>query len=327
MNLPVSVQAPHARLLDVVCGFPVALATWALWLALGLGYLGQKWWVFDLFANFRVQYMGAFALCVVLLTVARWRKSAIVALLGVAFTTATMAPYFQERVSASVPAQAFRVLTFNTWFRNDRMEKTVAFLLSSNADVVILQEVTATNVDSLARMLSSYPHRTFTPGARHGLAIFSRWPLRAEHLEVEPRMTRIARVEVDWQGTSLTIFAAHLNWPLGPRTANARKRELQTLAANVRTESKPVIVAGDFNLTPWSRHFDQFIADSGVADCAIGQGLLATWPSQVLPARIRIDHCFVSAHWHVHRVEVGPRLGSDHLPVIVDLELLRGVER
>ena len=306
-----------------MCGLPIALLTWALWIALGVGYLGLHAWIFDLFANFRVQYMGAFAVCVLLLTIVRWRKTAIIALLGVAFTTATMSPYFQERASTSVPEHGFRVLTFNTWFRNGNLEDTARFVRASNADVVILQEVTATNSESLVGLLHSYPHRAFSPGVRHGLAIFSRWPLRAEHLTVVPRNTRITRADIDWQGTSIVLFGAHLNWPLSRRSANAREQELQVLAAHARKETKPVIVAGDFNLTPWSRHFERFVADSRLIDCALGQGLLATWPSQMWPARIRIDHCFTSSHWRVHRVEVGRGLGSDHLPVIIDLELAR----
>lgn len=309
-------------MIGAVCGLPTALATWALWCAVGLGYLGLHAWIFDLFANFRVQYMALFALCVIVLTIVRWRKTAIVALLGVAFTTATMAPYFQERANTAPPLRTFRLLTFNTWFRNDNFARTAEFLQSSNADVVILQEVELANLEALAHLLPAYPHRTATPGVQHGVAIFSRWPLRAEHLSVPGGVTRLARTSVDWHGTPLTIFGAHLSWPLGARTTRARAIELEALAGNVREEVGPVLVAGDFNLTPWSRYFSRFVADSGLSDCAIGHGLLPTWPSQVLPLRIRIDHCFASEHWRVHRVAVGPKLGSDHLPVIVDLELV-----
>jgi endonuclease/exonuclease/phosphatase (EEP) superfamily protein YafD len=311
----------------VVSGLPAALATWGIWGALCIGSFGTRAWPFDLFANFRVQYMGLFALCVVALTVARWRKTALVALVGVAYTTATMGSYFRQHpLGQEIDPESnarFRLVTFNTWFRNEDLRPFAHYLHASDADVVVLQEVDVTRLDELAQLMPAYRYRTVTPDVRRVLAIFSRWPIEPEHMHLPNGITRITRVNLDWQGTRVAVFGAHLRWPLGEKKAWARAAELKMLAARARAEAGPVIVAGDFNLTPWSGYFERFIADSGLSDCATGQGLLATWPSQVLPVRIRIDHCFASQHWRVHRVSVGPKLGSDHLPVIADLELLR----
>jgi endonuclease/exonuclease/phosphatase (EEP) superfamily protein YafD len=310
-----------------VCGLPAAVATWGIWGALFIGSFGTRAWPFDLFANFRVQYMGLFALCVVALTIARWRKTAIVALIGVAYTTATMGPYFQERAPeesalGKQSAARFRLATFNTWFRNEDLRRFARYLQASDADVIVLQEVDVTRLEELAQLMPAYRYRTTTPDVRRVLAIFSRWPIEAEHLHLRNGITRMTRVNVEWQGSRIAVFGAHLRWPLGEKKAWARAAELKMLAARARAESGPVIVAGDFNLTPWSGYFDRFVAESALSDCAIGQGLLPTWPTQVLPVRIRIDHCFVSAHWRVQRVSLGPNLGSDHLPMIADLELI-----
>jgi endonuclease/exonuclease/phosphatase (EEP) superfamily protein YafD len=48
----------------------------------------------------------------------------------------------------------------------------------------------------------------------------------------------------------------------------------------------------------------------------------ATW-SYYLPYRLLIDHAFVSDEWLLRRREVGPALGSDHRPLIVDLARFR----
>lgn len=297
------------------------LLTWLLWVVLGLGHLGLHSWLLDLFANFRVQYMALFAACVVVLTIVRRRKTALVALMGVALTTATMAPYFQERPVVPASGERFRLLTFNVWYRNDDLSRALEFLQQAKADVVILQEVDAAQLPAIAQRLTAYPHHAMTPVRGHALAMFSRWPLRVEHLRLPMGATRIARATLDWNGTPLTIVGAHLSWPLGKRTAAARAAELQVLAQTVGRETGPVIVAGDFNLTPWSRHYERFTASSKLIDCAIGQGLLSSWPAQLPPLRIRIDLCFASAQWRVRDVAIGPKLGSDHLPVIVDLEL------
>jgi len=311
------------RAIDAVCGLPAMLLTWALWVAFALGYFGLHGWVFDVFANFRVQYMVLFALCVVVLTIVRRRKTALVALGGVVLTTATMAPYFQELPALTEPAAKFRLLTFNVWNRNGELERALEFLQRSDADVLILQEVNLARLDVLAQRLAAYPHRASVPMWGQGVAVFSRWPLRTDLIAGPAKTTRIARATLDWDGVPLTVFGVHLSWPLGGRNAAMRAAELEVLANATRNVAGPVLLAGDFNLTPWSRHHERFTRASGLIDCAIGQGLAPTWPSQAWPARIRIDLCFASPHWRVREMYIGPGFGSDHLPVIIDLELRR----
>ena len=312
------------RALLAVCGLPAALLVCAVWLAFVAGYLGLLAWPFDLFANFRVQYLWLFALCAVALAIARWRRMALVAFVGAAVTTASMAAYFSER-PASDPANAdFKLVTFNVWFRNDSVERAARVLERSRADVIVLQEVDLTQIDKLAAVLRSYPHHLQTPNVRYGLVVFSRTPLfDVEYYGIPGREMRITRARTRWNGVEIAIIGAHLSWPVSPMPAHQRARELDMIAERVRRETGPVMVAGDFNLTPWSPFFARFEERSRLANCARGHGVTGSWPSQVSLLRIRIDHCFASSHWNVRSVEIGPKLGSDHLPLIVHLELAR----
>jgi endonuclease/exonuclease/phosphatase (EEP) superfamily protein YafD len=311
-----------ARRLFAACGFPAAALAAFVWFAFLIGHLGTLLWPLDLLANFRVQYMGLFALCVVALTIARWRKMAIVALLGVAATTASMARYFPEAEHSVGGSVAFKLLTFNLWFRNDDVQRVASFLERSQADVIVLQEVDLSRLDELSRKLPSYPYHSQTPNVRRGLVLFSRTALSdVEHFEIPARVTRITRAKVAWRGANISVIGTHLRWPVSPAKARQRAWELGMIADRVRLETGPVVVAGDMNLTPWSRFFARFVERSGLRDCALGQGLLPTWPSQFIPVRIRIDHCFASSHWQVRNIDVASGLGSDHLPQTIDLEL------
>lgn len=305
-----------------MCALPAAIATWLAWAALALGHLGLYGWLFDLFANFRVQYLALFALCALVLGIARWRRSAWLALLGVTYTTATLAPYFPRSHAVAAGAQSFRLVTFNVWHRNDRWREFADFLRASDADVAVLQELDAALLDQIASRVPEYPYRAVTRAAGPALAVLSRWPLNAEHIHLSDDAARMSRLSIDWHGTVVVLYGAHLSWPLTPSKAARRAAQLSTLAAHARAETVPVLVAGDFNLTPWSPYFAQFAERSGLVDCALGLGWKATWPAQAAPPRIRIDHCFASRHWRVLRLEVGPKLGSDHLPVVADLELI-----
>jgi len=81
----------------------------------------------------------------------------------------------------------------------------------------------------------------------------------------------------------------------------------------------PVLVAGDFNCTPWSPFFADLVAATGLSDSARGFGVWPTWNSTLLPLGISIDHVLVSDGLVTRNHRVGGDVGSDHFPVIVDL--------
>ena len=87
--------------------------------------------------------------------------------------------------------------------------------------------------------------------------------------------------------------------------------------------ARHVIVAGDFNATTASRSLQTFMDVAMLKDSRRGFGLQHSWPTWCWPISVCIDHCFVSRGVHVVNRRVGPNLGSDHLPVIVDFSLGR----
>jgi endonuclease/exonuclease/phosphatase (EEP) superfamily protein YafD len=91
------------------------------------------------------------------------------------------------------------------------------------------------------------------------------------------------------------------------------------VAQAARERYGPTLVLGDLNVTPWSPHFRALLREGRLADSARGFGWQASWPAYSLPLRIAIDHCLVSAEFTVLRRRLGPHVGSDHLPVFVEV--------
>ena len=83
-----------------------------------------------------------------------------------------------------------------------------------------------------------------------------------------------------------------------------------------------MIVAGDFNTTPWSPHFGDLLAAAGLRNAAEGKGYIPTWPTWFWPARIPIYYVLLKGPIAVTTVRRGPAVGSDHFPIIADLRLL-----
>lgn len=294
----------------------------ALWVALLAAMLGRYAWPLDLFANFRVQYTLLFLVVAIMLFALRAPLLGGVAIAGAAIGAIPIVSYMGVQTArADAGSERFRVLTFNTWFRNHDYAEIARFLEQMQADVVVLQERDRDDgAQRIAGHLTSYPHSFIEPRP-HGAVVFSRWPITAAELLPLTNGPGVlaAHVTLDWNGKAVTVLGAHLHWPLGPASSRMRNAELAGIASFAAARKEPVIVAGDFNVAPWSRNFRATLERSGLSDSAAGHGLAPSWPSQFPPVGMRIDHCWVSHHWRTVEVRLGPSNGSDHLPLIVDL--------
>jgi endonuclease/exonuclease/phosphatase family metal-dependent hydrolase len=81
------------------------------------------------------------------------------------------------------------------------------------------------------------------------------------------------------------------------------------------------MLIGDLNMTSDSPVFQNFLRETGLRDTRAGFGIQATWPTNVPVLWIAIDHCLVSDKVLVHDRRVGPGVGSDHLPLTVDVSV------
>ena len=293
----------------------------ALWCALLAAMLGRYAWPLDLFANFRVQYTLLFLIVAIVLFALRSPLLGVLAIAGAVVGAIPIVSYMGVQAArAGADSGKFRVVAFNTWFRNHDYAAIGRFLEQTQPDVIVLEELRRDEGQRLARYLPSYPH-SFNEARHYGAIVFARWPIvSAESLALTDGPARAARVTLDWNGTEVTVLGVHLHWPLGPTNSRLRNGELAGIATFAAARAGPLIVAGDFNSTPWSSHFRTSLLRSGLNDCAAGHGLAPSWPAQFPPLGIRIDHCWASRHWRSADVRLGPALGSDHLPLIADLE-------
>lgn len=278
-----------------------------------------------MFSHFRVQYALVLLACALtLLAFKRWRLGVLASIGAVLMGASVLGYTGWGREAVAADGQALRFVTFNKYWRNNEAARIGAYLESTQADVIALQEVESQQfLTDISTALPSYPHMYATTRVRHGVVIFSRWPLtQTETIELVPGGATVAKVAVDWRGEQITVIGAHLHWPIGAHDVGLRNEELSKLLELAHTVREPLIIGGDFNLTPWSPNFQQVRDDAVIRDCAAGHGMPVTWPTLFPPLGIRIDQCLHSAEWDVTRIASGPTLGSDHYPAINDLRFV-----
>ena len=97
----------------------------------------------------------------------------------------------------------------------------------------------------------------------------------------------------------------------------------KTLPAAVEElPDKSVVVLGDLNASMWSPHYRQLVKRSGLRNARRGYGVHPTCGSvdeKILLRAVPFDHCLVDDSWVVKDFRSGPYLGSDHLPIVIEL--------
>jgi endonuclease/exonuclease/phosphatase family metal-dependent hydrolase len=93
------------------------------------------------------------------------------------------------------------------------------------------------------------------------------------------------------------------------------------LLQQVKELDAPTVIAGDFNVPVESAFYRDYWSSYQNALSNVGAGLRYTKYTRL--HGIRIDHVLTDGNWSIESAAVGPDLGGDHRPVIVDLSLTR----
>jgi endonuclease/exonuclease/phosphatase (EEP) superfamily protein YafD len=222
---------------------------------------------------------------------------------------------------ASAGGREIKVLTFN--MRYGPPEPVARLLLEEDADIVVLQEIDPAQAARLARLLSRrYPHsHACGVNDRCGAALVAKRAWAAAGLEYwsengpEVVWARFDDAELG----KLRVMGVHLKLPLRPYAQANDVKRLVALGASWRG---PTIVAGDFNMTPWSWRQQGLLAATGWRRHAT---LLRSWPTdgqfRLIWPTFLIDNVMTTPDITSVSVRIGPHTGSDHLPVIARLRL------
>jgi endonuclease/exonuclease/phosphatase (EEP) superfamily protein YafD len=217
----------------------------------------------------------------------------------------------------------------NVRTENQRYDLVIASINKYRPALLVLEEVNERWLYELARLRGDFPHAIEQPrDDNFGIALFSRIPLNSNKIVYlggteAPSIT----AQLDVGGRRLTVLGTHPLPPGNSENFRLRNEQLSDAARFVRSQTSCVVVLGDLNATPWSYYFQRFLKESGLTDSSKGRGLHTTWPAGLNPLRIPIDHCLVSPEIGVVNRMTGNNVGSDHLPIVVDLDFPSGDSR
>ena len=216
-----------------------------------------------------------------------------------------------------------RVMLANVLTSNENTAALLERVESEAPDILALQEIDDRWVNELRELNSRYPYSKVIPrGDNFGIGLWSRFPLAAvEELILSEAEVPSIYAQIEISGQTVSILTTHPVPPANKAGFDERNAQLSALGSLIRQSSIPTILLGDLNVTMWSPYYAKLIRDSGLVNTRKGFGVLPTWPTQIPVLKIPLDHCLVSPTITVQRIRTGKTVGSDHLPLIVDLAI------
>ncbi len=300
-----------------------------------LGFFGQYYWLIDLFAHFRIQYLAVLTPVVVILFASRAPYRAMFFALPLAANLAVVAPYYiptdgqpdtvRIPVNVNSVGGTIRAVLLNVKTANKRYTDTISFLNKVNADLVLLEEVDESWLAALKILETRYPHSiAVARGDNFGIALFSRWPLTSsKFINLGDAGVPAVQALIDTPQGELMVLGVHTLPPINLEYVTERDRQLAAIPELIGQSGRPALLLGDLNTTPWSAHFRRLLDNSGLKDCGLGFGVQPTWPTSNWMLLIPIDHCLNSSRVRIADKFTGPDLGSDHLPTVVDFSITK----
>jgi endonuclease/exonuclease/phosphatase (EEP) superfamily protein YafD len=223
-------------------------------------------------------------------------------------------------VEATEAEPLLRLVSANLLHKNKDFERMIQGIGAIDADLIVLCEVTAAARDRVRCLETRFPHALDTCAADslYGMVILSRFPLtrRSSGIGEDPLPRHLA-VDLTIEGRAITLVTIHPTNPLRFSRAHRIPAEFESVAAFCRAAPGDLVLVGDCNAAGWSRYLRDLERD---VDLKNDRRLRPSWPIW-LPSLVRLplDHVWVRGRVVLLNAELGPRFGSDHLPLIAEL--------
>jgi len=210
------------------------------------------------------------------------------------------------------PTARYSLYQKNLSFRNRDIGRVLLDIQTRKPDFVTLQEVTKPHLSLLKSLETEYPAQLICAFSTVGsVAVAARWPMIADSQTcIEGQ--GLAAIKLVTPDGLRWLVSLHFHWPYPYGQAVQVKKLLPVISAF----DAPLIVAGDFNMVPWSGVVTRLEYAGNLE--RVGHINRTFWLKGIYP--MPIDHVLIPSP-NKGSVETLPLLGSDHNGVLARFSL------
>lgn len=229
-----------------------------------------------------------------------------------------------SEANANSSANRVRIFYANVRATNTEFGPLLDEIKAANPDIIIGVEFAWHWREAFwqAGMVEKYPYNNvLKTGEWDQVFYYSR--LRVQK-DVDERVTTrtVVSLNIPVGNGELNLVALHSLRPTQLLGDDYQSYWNQVLPL-IEKAPRPLVVLGDFNATQYSRVYQQ-VKELGLRNAHEdrGRGYVTTWPNGAEPIPpIRIDQVFLSPEIRCIDVVEGVGQGSDHKPLILDIEV------
>ncbi len=280
----------------------------------------------DIFSHFKIQYAFIFFAISVYYFLRKKFLLLSVFLLLFLMNILTSWEINNRSAYASTKNDAnLKIYSANIYKDNKSLSNLISEIKRETPQIALFIEVRPHHLNELTTVIHEYRYMIFDPKmytSHVGMVFLSTFPIvDCNIINLSEHGNAIIRVRLKVNGKDVVFYGVHLPRIGIDRNFRVRQKIFTRLASMISTESMPVIIAGDFNTTPYSPIFRRFIEISKLSDSSKDYGWYPTWPAFFPPLWIPIDHILVSQEIHIVNKDRGSYIGSDHYPIMANLSL------
>lgn len=226
------------------------------------------------------------------------------------------------RAASCEPRNRLRYMEANVLQSNRDARALVELVEEQRPDLLLLTETNQWWSEQVRPLVGDMPHVISVPLENtYGMMLLSRRPLFDVQVRYlfEPDIPSIRASLKLGSGRTIELYGVHPRPPLPGQDTAERDAELVLIGREVRARRTPTVVAGDLNDVAWSDTTALFQRVSGLLDPRVGRELMPTFPANLPLLRWPLDYVFVSPGFSLLHMERLRDIGSDHLPIMVEL--------
>ncbi|MDR3168566.1 MAG: endonuclease/exonuclease/phosphatase family protein [Candidatus Peribacteria bacterium] len=240
--------------------------------------------------------------------------------------------FYSPHDTRRINQAGLRIYYANILYTNYDYESLKKQIGEGRYDIVVLVEFSDEHEKAMKdRFQERFPYvdRTSWSKKLAGNVVFSKYPITnlSEHYPQEPGRRRYGYFSIQ-RGVPFYFYVVHTSAPVSNYNFQMRNEQLKKLKADFlaqtadRPKDAPVVILGDFNLSPRSAFYTQFMDGLDGKLRNIFRDYQPHFTRSLRDQKIlnvHIDHVFTSPNVRVGEFWVNDLSGSDHHAITFDV--------
>lgn len=283
-----------------------------------IGALLLEWlgWFFELSSSLAPFIATAGAAFILLRVFQRkWRWAALWTLVAGTFGVLWFFSIAEALPMRQDGAHPLTVVTANLYGANGNYDAGFEWARSSNADVIVFQEVTSGWGRALDALNQTYIASTSTTGIR----VYARYPItNRQSIPTAQGGLDALQFVLRAPGGDITFVAVHLVSPQTAEDLAVRNDQLRALARHMRELDGDAVLLGDLNTAATTTSFLRLLDEGRLSHPQV-HAFFGTWPTDLPFGLFQIDHVLVRGRLGYSSVTTEDVPGSDHFGLRAEL--------